>query len=71
MDNLQILSTIGLSLMMLFGIAVRIKIKDNLIKILPAVCYFLLNGGISQILKIFHKKFQRMKVNTGPCAVNC
>ncbi len=47
MDNLQILSTIGLSLMMLFGIAVRIKIKDNLIKILPAVCYFLLNAYLS------------------------
>ena len=47
MDNLQILSTIGLSLMMLFGIAVRIKIRDNLIKILPAVCYFLLNAYLS------------------------
>ena len=47
MDNLQILSTIGLSLMMLFGVAVRIKMKDNLIKILPAVCYFLLNAYLS------------------------
>ena len=47
MDNLQILSTIGLSLMMLFGVAVRIKIKDNLIKILPAVFYCLLNAYLS------------------------
>ena len=46
-DNLQALSTIGLSLMMLFGVAVRIKMKDNLIKILPAVCYFLLNAYLS------------------------
>ena len=46
-DNLQVLSTIGLSSMMLFGVAVRIKIRDNLIKILPAVCYFLLNAYLS------------------------
>ena len=46
-DNLQALSTIGLSLMMLFGVAVRIKIKDNLIKILPAVFYCLLNAYLS------------------------
>ena len=46
-DNLQVLSTIGLSLMMLFGVAVRIKIKDNLIKILPAVFYCLLNAYLS------------------------
>ncbi|MBB13310.1 MAG: hypothetical protein CMC78_03980 [Flavobacteriaceae bacterium] len=46
-DNLQALSTICLSLMMLFGVAVRIKIKDNLIKILPAVFYCLLNAYLS------------------------
>ena len=43
-DNFQLLSTLGLSLMMIFGVAVRIKIKDNLIKILPAALYFLLNA---------------------------
>ena len=46
-DNLQALSTICLSLMMLFGVAVRIKIKDNLIKILPAVFYCILNAYLS------------------------
>ncbi len=46
-DNLQALSTICLSLMMLFGVAVRIKIRDNLIKILPAVFYCLLNAYLS------------------------
>ena len=46
-DNIQVLSTIGLSLMMLFGVGVRIKIKDDLIKILPAVCYFVLNTYLS------------------------
>ena len=46
-DNLQVLSTIGLCLMMLFGVTVRIKIKDNIIKILPAVSYFLLNAYLS------------------------
>ena len=33
--------------LMLFGVAVRIKIKDNLIKILPAVFYCLLNAYLS------------------------
>jgi uncharacterized membrane protein YphA (DoxX/SURF4 family) len=46
-DNLQVLSTIGLSLMMLIGVAVRIKINDHIIKILPAVSYFLLNTYLS------------------------
>ena len=54
-DNLQVLSTIGLSLMMLFGVAVRIKIKDNLMKISPAACYFVLNTYLSckLILEIY------------------
>ena len=43
-NNLQLLSTLGLSLLMLFGVAVRIKIKDNLKQILPALSYFLLNA---------------------------
>ena len=49
-DYLQIFSTIGLSLMMLFGVTVRINIKDNLTKILPALFYFLLNAFLSFIL---------------------
>jgi hypothetical protein len=46
-DYFQIFSTIGLSLMMLFGVTVRIKIRDNLTKILPAFFYFLLNAFLS------------------------
>jgi len=46
-DYLQIFSTIGLSLMMLLGVTVRINIKDNLTKILPALFYFLLNAYLS------------------------
>lgn len=46
-DYLQIFSTIGLSLMMLLGVTVRINIKDNLTKILPALFYFLLNAFLS------------------------
>jgi|TARA_B100000900_G_C20103947_1_gene523117 intracellular septation protein A len=43
-DYLQILSTIGLSLLMLFGVITRIIIKDSLMKTLPALLYCLLNG---------------------------
>ena len=34
----------GLSLMMLTGVIVRIKIKDTLLQMLPAIGYSLLNG---------------------------
>lgn len=44
MDYIQILSTLGLSLLMLFGVITRIVIKDSLIKTLPALFYCLLNG---------------------------
>jgi uncharacterized membrane protein YphA (DoxX/SURF4 family) len=44
MDYLQIISTLGLSLLMLFGVITRIMIKDGLIKTLPALSYSLLNG---------------------------
>ena len=33
----------GLALMMLFGILVRIKIRDNLLQTTPAILYFLVN----------------------------
>lgn len=49
-NNLQVLSTLGLSLLMLFGVIVRIKIKDNLIQILPALGYFLLNAYLFYML---------------------
>ena len=44
MDYIQILSTLGLSLLMLFGVIMRIVIRDGLIKTLPALFYCLLNG---------------------------
>ncbi|MDC0479006.1 DoxX family protein [Flavobacteriaceae bacterium] len=44
MDYFQILSTFGLSLLMLFGVITRIKIKDGLMKTIPALFYCLLNG---------------------------
>jgi intracellular septation protein A len=44
MGYFQILSTFGLSLLMLFGVITRIIIKDSLMKTLPALLYCLLNG---------------------------
>ena len=41
---LQLISVIGLSLLMLLGIFTRIIIKDDLIKTFPAIFYFLLNA---------------------------
>tara|TARA_B100001057_G_scaffold365407_1_gene368501 strand:- start:2457 stop:2798 length:342 start_codon:yes stop_codon:yes gene_type:complete len=41
---LQILSAIGLSVLMLFGIITRLLIKDSLAKTFPALFYCLLNG---------------------------
>lgn len=40
---LQIFSTAGLSLLMFFGLCVRIKIKDTLIQSFPAFFYCVLN----------------------------
>jgi len=43
-ESLQILSTLGICLLMLSGVITRIMIKDGLIKTLPALFYCLLNG---------------------------
>lgn len=43
-DRLQLLSTLGLSLLMLLGVITRIVIKDGLIKTLPAFFYCMLNA---------------------------
>ena len=40
---LQLFSCFGLTLLMLFGVGVRIKIKDNFIQSFPAAFYCLLN----------------------------
>ena len=44
---LQIISAIGLSLMMLIGVITRITIKDSLVQTLPAFLYCLLNAYLS------------------------
>ena len=44
---LQIISAIGLSLMMLMGVITRIMIKDALVQTLPAFLYCLLNAYLS------------------------
>ena len=41
---LQIFSCFGLALLMLFGVGVRIKIKDSFIQSFPAAFYCLLNS---------------------------
>ena len=43
---LLVLASGGLSLMMLLGLAVRIKVKDSLWVSLPALFFFVLNTGI-------------------------
>jgi uncharacterized membrane protein len=45
--HLQLVSTLGLSLLMWFGVITRIKIKDHLLQILPAIFYGLLNAYLS------------------------
>jgi hypothetical protein len=47
---LQIFSCFGLSLLMLFGVGVRIKIKDRFIQSFPATFYCVLNGYLFWIL---------------------
>ncbi len=41
-----IISSLSLTIMMVFAIFVRIKIRDNISEILPAFTYLLLNGII-------------------------
>lgn len=44
--RILITSSFGLSVMMLMGVAVRIKINDTFIQMLPALIYFSVNGII-------------------------
>jgi hypothetical protein len=39
-----LISSAGLSILMLFGYGVRLKIKDSFQQSLPALCYFLINS---------------------------
>lgn len=43
---LMVLASGGLALMMLLGLAVRLKVKDSLWVSLPALFFFVLNAGI-------------------------
>jgi len=43
-NHIQILSTGGLALLMLFGVITRILIKDSFLKTLPALLFCLLNA---------------------------
>jgi uncharacterized membrane protein len=45
-NELLILSSMGLSLLMFMGVITRIKIKDNLKQSLPAILFLLLNSYI-------------------------
>lgn len=47
---LQLISTFGLALLMLFGLGVRIKIKDSFWQSFPALFYCLLNGVLFWLL---------------------
>ena len=44
--RILIISSLGLSVMMLMGVAVRIKINDTFIQTLPALLYFTVNAII-------------------------
>ena len=43
-NYIQIISTFGLAMLMLFGVTTRILIKDSFLKILPALLYCILNA---------------------------
>jgi len=44
--RLLIISSLGLSIMMLLGVAVRVKINDTFIQTLPAILYLIINSII-------------------------
>ena len=41
-----LVASAGLALMMLLGVAVRVKIRDSVLQTLPALAYMLLNAWI-------------------------
>jgi len=49
---LQLLSTLGLTLLMLLGFSVRLKIRDTFLQSFPAFFYFILNLYLSYLLYI-------------------
>lgn len=53
--KLLIISSLGLSVMMLLGVGVRLKINDTLIQTLPALIYLIINATIFIDLMIKRK----------------
>ena len=53
--KLLIISSLGLSVMMLLGVGVRVKINDTLIQTLPALIYLIINATIFIDLMIKRK----------------
>ena len=53
--KLLIISSLGLSVMMLLGVGVRVKINDTLIQTLPALIYLIINTTIFIDLMIKRK----------------
>lgn len=54
--RILIISSLGLSVMMLLGVGVRIKINDTFIQTLPALTYFIVNAIICIDVVIKAKK---------------
>ena len=45
-DELIIISSLGLTVLMFMGVGVRLKIKDSLLKTMPAIFYAIVNALI-------------------------
>ena len=45
-DQLAIIASLGLTILMILGVNVRLKIKDGLLKTMPAIFYAFLNALI-------------------------
>ena len=44
--ELEIISSLGLTILMLMGVGVRLKIKDGLLRTMPAIFYVIVNALI-------------------------
>jgi len=44
--ELEIISSLGLTILMLMGVGVRLKIKDGLLRTIPAIFYVIVNALI-------------------------
>lgn len=45
-SNLELISALGLSILMVLGFGVRLKIKDSFLQSLPSLIYAAINGYI-------------------------